>query len=140
MPVLTGKAWWPSVTKPNTTYEPQYSVNLIVEEDVAKDFKKRGFTVKDMDDGPAVIIRRKVNGPNGMVRNAPKLLDRNKNPLDCQIGNGSDVKVQYKEWEKEVNGQLFKGLDFLAMQVLNLIVYGEPGDEFDVEDEVEDEL
>ena len=140
MPVLTGKAWWPSVTKPNTTYEPQYSVNLIVEEDVAKDFKKRGFTVKDMDDGPAVIIRRKVNGPNGMVRNAPKLLDRNKNPLDCQIGNGSDVKVQYKEWEKEVNGQLFKGLDFLAMQVLNLIVYGEPGDEFDVEDEIEDEL
>jgi len=140
MPVLTGKAWWPSVTKPNTTYEPQYCVNLIVEEDVAKDFKKRGFTVKDMDDGPAVILRRKVNGPNGMIRNAPKLLDRNKNPLDCQIGNGSDVKVQYKEWEKEVNGQLFKGLDFLAMQVLNLIAYGEPGDEFDVEDEIEDEL
>jgi hypothetical protein len=140
MPVLSGKAWWPSVTKPNTTYEPQYSVNLIVEEDVAKDFKKRGFTVKDMDDGPAIIIRRKVNGPNGMIRNAPKLLDRNKNPLDCQIGNGSDVKVQYKEWEKEVNGQLFKGLDFLAMQVINLINYGEPGDEFDVEDDLEDEL
>ena len=140
MPVLSGKAWWPSVTKPNTTYEPQYSVNLIVEEDVAKDFKKRGFTIKDMDDGPAIIIRRKVNGPNGMIRNAPKLLDRNKNPLDCQIGNGSDVKVQYKEWEKEVNGQLFKGLDFLAMQVINLINYGEPGDEFDVEDDLEDEL
>ena len=32
------------------------------------DFKKRGYTIKQMDEGQAIIIKRKVNGPNGMVR------------------------------------------------------------------------
>jgi hypothetical protein len=85
-----------------------------------------------MDEGQAIVIKRKVNGPNGMVRPAPKLVDRNKQPLDCRIGNGSEVKVQYKEWESNWKGKMFKGLDFQAMQVLSLIEVGTPdGAEFD---------
>ena len=65
----------------HTTYQPVYTVNLVVDDEVANDFRSRGFTVKDMEEGPALLIKRKVNGPNGMVRSAPKLLDQNKQPL-----------------------------------------------------------
>jgi hypothetical protein len=121
MAILQGEAYWASVTTPNTTFEPVYSVNLVVDSETADDFQNRGFAIKMMDEGPAIVIKRKVNGPNGMVRPAPKLVDRNKNTLDARVGNGSNVRVQYKEWESEWKGKVFKGLDFQAMQVIDLI-------------------
>ena len=51
--------------------------------------------------------------------------------------------MQYKEWETEWNGKQFKGLDFKAMQVLDLVEYGSSapdGSEFDIEDDAGDEL
>ena len=142
MAILQGEAYWASVTTPNTTYVPVYSVNLVVDEATAKDFESRGFSVKQMDEGPAIVIKRKVNGPNGMVRQAPKLIDKNKNPLDARVGNGSNVRVQYKEWESVWKGRTFKGLDFQAMQVIDLVEVGSPdGSEFDVIDsDMENEL
>lgn len=135
MAVIQGRAYWAFVTTPNTKYTPAYSVNLVVDPAVAADFKKRGFTVKDMDEGPALIIKRKVDGPNGMVRSAPRLLDKNKREIDVNVGNGSLVNVQFKEWETVWKGTTFKGLDFQAMQVIDLIEYGQPdGAEFDVAD------
>ena len=91
MPVLEGTAYWASVTTPNTNYEPVYSVNLVVDPEVASDFEDRGFTIKQMEQGPAVVIKRKVNGPNGMVRRAPKLLDQMVMVLKlrCNIKNGN---------------------------------------------------
>lgn len=139
MAIVEGVAMWASVTTPNTTYTPVYTVNLVVDEGVANDFRSRGFTVKDMDEGPALVIKRKVNGKNGQVNSAPKLLDRNKEPLNVSVGNGSKVRVQYKEWESTWNGTLYKGLDFQAMQVLELVEYASPdGAEFDVLDSNDD--
>jgi len=142
MPVLEGTAFWASVKTPNTTYEPTYSVNLIVDDEVAEDFKERGFTIKLMDEGSAIVFKRRVNGPRGMIREAPKLYDRMKNEIDCQVGNGSKVRVQYKEWESQRNGTTYRGLDFMAMQVIDLVAYaGDAGSEFDVlESEDDDEL
>tara|TARA_S200002703_G_scaffold131654_1_gene119260 strand:+ start:353 stop:781 length:429 start_codon:yes stop_codon:yes gene_type:complete len=135
MALVEGVAYWASITTPNTTYTPVYTVNLVVSDEVANDFRSRGFTVKDMEEGPALLIKRKVNGPNGMVRPAPKLLDQNKQPLSVSVGNGSKVKVQYKEWESTWNGTLYKGLDLQAMQVLELVEYASPdGAEFDIVD------
>jgi hypothetical protein len=135
MALVEGVAYWASVTTPNTTYTPVYTVNLVVTDEVANDFRSRGFTVKDMEEGPALLIKRKVNGPNGMIRPAPKLLDHNKQPLNTSVGNGSKVKVQYKEWESTWNGTVYKGLDFQAMQVLELVEYASPdGAEFDIVD------
>ena len=139
MAIVEGVAMWASVTTPNTTYTPVYTVNLVVDEEVANDFRSRGFTVKDMDEGPALVIKRKVNGKNGQVNSAPKLLDRNKEPLNVSVGNGSKVRVQYKEWESTWNGTLYKGLDFQAMQVIELVEYASPdGAEFDVLDSNDD--
>jgi hypothetical protein len=142
MAILQGAAYWAAVTTPNTTYDPVYSVNLVVDETTAKDFEDRGFSIKQMDEGPAIVIKRKVNGPNGMVRQAPKLIDKNKNPLDARVGNGSNVRVQYKEWEADWKGRTFKGLDFQAMQVIDLVEVGSPdGSEFDaIDSEMENEL
>lgn len=142
MAILQGEAYWASVTSPNTTYDPVYTVNLVVDEATAEDFQSRGFTVKQMDEGQALVIKRKVNGPNGMVRPAPRLVDKFKNPLDSRVGNGSNVRVQYKEWESEWKGKVFKGLDFQAMQVIDLVEVGSPdGSEFDAFDSnMEDEL
>ena len=82
MAVLEGTAYWAFVKTPNTKFEPTYSVNLVVDNETASDFEDRGFTVKQMDEGPAVVIKRKVNGPNGMIRKAPDLIGRNLEELD----------------------------------------------------------
>jgi hypothetical protein len=141
MALVEGVAMWASITTPNTTFTPAYQVNLIVADDVANDFRSRGFTVKDMEEGPAIMLKRKVDGPNGMVRSAPKLLDKNKNPMNVAVGNGSKVRVQYKEWESTWNGTVYKGLDLQAVQVIDLIEYASPdGSEFDIEDDEGDEL
>lgn len=121
---------WASITVPNTTYEPVYSVNVIVDDVTAKDFESRGFKIKQMEEGPAVVVKRKVNGPNGLIRPAPKLFDKSKQEIDVSVGNGSVGNVQYKEWEVTRQGQTYKGLDLQAVQILDLVTYNQAGDEF----------
>ena len=142
MAVLEGTAYWAFVTTPNTKYDPVYSVNLVVDNETASDFEDRGFTIKQMEEGPAIIIKIKVNGPKGMVRDAPKLIGRNLEPLTVNVGNGSRVKVKYKEWESTWNGRNFKGLDFIKMQVIDLVEYQSDDDDDELtaieEEELED--
>ena len=142
MAVLEGTAYWAFVTTPNTKYDPVYSVNLVVDNETASNFEDRGFTIKQMEEGPAIIIKRKVNGPKGMVRDAPKLIGRNLEPLTVNVGNGSRVKVKYKEWESTWNGRNFKGLDFIKMQVIDLVEYQSDDDDDELtaieEEELED--
>jgi len=142
MAVIEGTAYYAHVTTPNTKFEPVYSVNLEVDEVTAADFKARGFTIKTLDDGQqTIVIKRKLSMPNGSEREAPRLVDKFKNPLDCKVGNGSRVRVQYKEWETSNKYGDFKGLDFQALQVLNLVEGDSPdGAEFESEPNIEDEL
>lgn len=124
MAVVEGKAYWASVTTPNTKFEPVYSVNLVVDEDVAKEFSTKGFAVKQMQEGPSIVIKRKVTDKKGSKNPLPKLLDLNGQPLDILVGNGSDVKVQYREWEVTNSYGNFKGLDLQGVKVMNLVPYG----------------
>ncbi len=123
MAIAEGTAYWASIKTPNTRFEPVYTLNLVVSEDDANDFAGRGHKIKQMDEGPAIIIKRKVNGPNGMVRPAPRLLDVNKQEVNYAVGNGSKVKVQYAEYEGSNKFGDYKGLDLQAVQVLDLIEY-----------------
>jgi hypothetical protein len=134
MSVLQGALYWASITNPNTTYEPVYSVNVIVDDATAADFEKRGFRIKQMDEGSALVVKRKVSGPNGMTRAAPKLFDKSKNEVDVSVGNGTIGKVQYKEWEVVRQGETYRGLDLQAVQILDLVSFNQAGDEFDVEE------
>lgn len=123
MAIVEGTAYWASIKQPNTRFEPVYTVNLVLDDDTANEFASRGHKIKQMDEGPAIIIKRKVNGPNGMVRPAPRLLDVNKQEVNYAVGNGSKVKIQYAEYEGSNKFGDYKGLDLQAVQVLDLIEY-----------------
>ena len=142
--VYEGTAMWASITTPNTRFEPKYSIDLVVDNDMAQALTNEGYKVKfDKEEGPTITMKRNVNGPNGMIRKPPTLLDKDKNKLDCLVGNGSKVRVQARPWEMTRNGQDFKGLELQAVQVLDLVQYSSgDGDEFDaIESEAEvDEL
>ena len=47
MAVVSGKAYWASVTSPNTTFEPVYTVDLVVDDKTADDFQARGYKLKN---------------------------------------------------------------------------------------------
>jgi hypothetical protein len=129
--IIDGTAYWASIKTPNTTFEPMYTVNLVVDEATANDFASRGHTIKVMDEGSAIVIKRKVNGPNGMVRSAPRLLDQNKQEVNLAVGNGSKVRVQCNEYAWEYAGKAGKSLDLQAVQIVDLIEYkAEDGSEF----------
>ena len=131
MAILEGTAYWASITTPNTTFEPVYTVNLVVDNETANEFASRGHTGKQMDEGPALIVKRKVNGPKGMVRPAPGLFDKDKQEISTAVGNGSQVRVQFNEYDWEYAGKQGKGLDLQAVQILNLVEYKNgDGDEF----------
>ena len=125
MAVIEGTAYWSSITTPNKKFEPVYSTNLIVPDDVAEKFKSDGYSVKEMDEGQALIIKRKVAKKGGGTNPAPKLIDQDLQPLDAQVGNGSRVRVQYRPWETTNSYGTFKGLDLQCVQVLELVEYGE---------------
>ena len=95
----------------------------MVDEDTANDFASRGHKIKQMDEGPSIVIKRKVNGPNGMVRTAPRLLDADKNEVNYSVGNGSKVRVQFNEYQGENKYGPYTGLDLQAVQVIDLVEY-----------------
>ena len=130
MAILEGSVKWASITTPNTKFEPVYTVDLIVDEETANDFASRGHKVKQHDEGPALVIKRKVNGPNGMIRPAPRLLDSSKQEINTAVGNGSKVRVQYNEYSGEGKFGPYAGLDLQAVQVIDLVPYkGADGEE-----------
>ena len=93
-----------------------------------------------------MVIKRKVAKKGGGTNPAPKLLDKDKQPLDATVGNGSRVRVQYRAWETTNSYGSFKGLDLQGMQVLELVEYGDAaadGEELGyvgAEDDAADEL
>ena len=123
MAILEGTVKWASITTPNTKFEPVYTVDLIVDEETANDFASRGHKIKQHDEGPAVVIKRKVNGPNGITRPAPRLLDKDKQEINVAVGNGSKVRVQFNEYSGEGKYGPYQGLDLQAVQVVDLIEY-----------------
>mgnify|MGYP003116809440 FL=1 len=123
MAILNGIAKWASITTPNTKFEPVYTVDLIVDQEIADDFASRGHKVKQHDEGHALVIKRKVNGPNGMTRPAPRLLNTDKQEINVAVGNGSKVRVQFNEYSGEGKYGPYQGLDLQAVQVTDLVEY-----------------
>ena len=131
MAILEGTAYWASITTPNTTFEPVYTVNLVVDDETANDFASRGHKIKQMDEGPAVILKLKVNGPNGMIRPAPRLMNASKQDVSIAVGNGSKIKVQYNEYSGEGKFGPYTGLDLQAVMITELVPYKNgDGEEF----------
>ena len=128
--IVEGTAYWASVRQPNTTFEPMYTINLVVDEEVAKDFAARGHSIREMEEGPAIVIKRKVNGPNGMGRG--KHLDF-LTVIRTMSMFLSVMALQLEFSILNMTGSIIrkgKGLDLQAVQIVNLVPYkGGDGDE-----------
>ena len=131
MPTVEGKAYWASVTRPNTTFDPVYQIDLAIDDKTAEEFKGKGVSVKQDERGSVVKFKRKVARSYGTKNTMPRLVDSAKNPIDVLVGNGSKVKVLYKPFEWKFAGKSGTSLDLQAVQVFDLVPYGE---DFDVSD------
>ena len=112
MNVLKGKAHWASISSPNTTFEPVWTVDLALDGDQLAKAKSLGLPIKNKGDdrGDFVKIKRNV-----------------------KRRDGSDVNVAFKTYEWEYAGNKGVGTDLMAVQVVNLVPYsGSEDDAFDV--------
>ena len=136
MAVVSGTAYWASITQPNTTFKPVWTINLVPDDpEQLEYFRTNGFKVKPVsktDPTESVVISRKVHGANGRVNEQPKLVNSAKEPINVLVGNGSKVNVQYKEYEGSNKYGPYKGLELKGVQVIDLVEFGDAdGAEFD---------
>jgi hypothetical protein len=135
--LLSGKAYWASVVEPNTTYEPAWQVDVTVDEETKQKLESIGLSVKNKEDdrGDFFSCKRKVVKKDGSKRDAPRVIDAKKMPWDSRlIGNGSIVKVKIQPYEYAYAGKAGVTADFMAMQVIDLVPYGDPSGDFQEED------
>ena len=135
MPTLSGKAYWASVTNPNTTFEPVWSVDLAVKDGELDKARQMNLSIKNKSDerGDFVTIKRKVNRKDGSENQRPALMDSNKNDMgNTLVGNGSDVNVLFKTYEWEYAGKMGIGTELQKVQVTKLIEYIDNSEDLDV--------
>jgi len=127
MAVAQGKAVWASIQAPNTTYEPVYSIDLVVDKDTAKRLESEGLDVKKKDDELVVKFKRKAFRKDGTPNTKPDVVDAHKQPVTDLVGNGSIVKVAYTPFEWSYAGKSGVTGWLNAVQVLELVPYSSGG-------------
>jgi len=122
---VPGRAYYASVSTPNTTFAQKWEGNLVLDDDTLADFENRGHPVKEKDYGRFINFKRNVEKNGGGQNSRPVLIDENRNKVDTlpKIGNGSLVKVQYGEYAWEYKGRAGKGRDLKAIQLIDLVEY-----------------
>jgi hypothetical protein len=136
MPVLNGKAWWAQhLMRPDDKFgDAKYKMDLVVADQVWKEVidkhpelaKRTIDREKDhgVDErGHVIKFKRNSVTKKGVVKSPPKILDAKKNPLsNVLIGNGSDVRVVFNEFEmeREFNGWKWS-YELEVVQVINLV-------------------
>ena len=127
MTVITGKAYWAHVQNPNTSFEPEYSIDICVDDNNRAAIEADGLTIKNKGDerGDFVHIRQRVARRDGTQNDAPIVVDAQKNPTDKLVGNGSIVNVLYSPYSWEMNGKAGVTPILKKVQVVDLVSYGE---------------
>lgn len=139
MAIVQGVAYWTHVPKPNTRFEPVYSVDLVVDQETAQKLEQEGLNVKEDDRGLVCVFKRKVYDKNGKERPAPALVDAKKQPFNGTVGNGSTVNVQYRPFAWTFGNKKGISADLIGIQVLELNEYAEDKIDFEEEDGFEAE-
>ena len=128
MMYATGKAMWANVSVPNTRFEPhKYMITVLTDQDTATELEGAGLNQsKDRAgntkyDEPAFMFSKTaVNKKTGEPNKAPKLIDADGNPLDCLIGNGSNVTVKIRPYTSPYG----TFAELIAVKVNELVEYG----------------
>ena len=136
--MLTGKVYWASVVEPNTTYEPAWQVDICIEDAETKaKLESIGLPIKNKGDdrGDFFSAKRKVKKKDGSDRDAPRVIDAKRNPWDNRlIGNGTVAKIKVQPYDWDYAGKSGVSSDFIGMQVIDLVTYGDPSNDFQDED------
>lgn len=137
MTVVTGKVYWASIQQPNTTYEPEWGLDLLVDDNNRAALEADGVPIKNKDDerGDFVHIRQKCSRRDGTANEAPEVMDAQKRPFTNLVGNGSILNVMYTPFSWEMNGKSGVTPLLKKVQVVDLVPYkgGEKADEdFDI--------
>ncbi len=131
MTVISGTAYWAHVQQPNTTYEPAYSIDILVDDSNRAAIEADGLPIKNKGDdrGDFVQLKQKVARRDGSENPAPVVVDANKEITKALVGNGSKVNVLYSPYEWSMNGKSGVSGILKKVQVVDLVSYGE---DFDV--------
>ena len=125
--ILNGKAYWTQVIEPNTTFEPVWSLDLLLTPETLAIIKKEGLNVKNKGDerGDFVSLKRKVLKKDGSKKEAPTVTDSKLNPWNGNtlIGNGSEVNVKIQCFDYTYAGKAGRSADLQAVQVVKLVEY-----------------
>jgi hypothetical protein len=129
MEYITGKCKWAKVITPEANTlknnKMQYSIILVVDEKTREEFTAKGVKGKskapDKDGDWNLSFATNAEFPNGDP--SPLIVvDKNNKPVTELVGNGSEVKVAYNEFEYTQSGGgvtlLLKGV-----QVLDLVKF-----------------
>ncbi len=138
--IVTGKAFWASVQRPNTTYKPVFSIKLELDAENAAAVEAAGLRTKTLDGKKFVTFSKSAVMKDGTPAKPPIVLTAAKQPFSDLIGNGSLVRVQVRVYEhKPQTTKLYgitHGAELQGVQVIELVPYSSASDsvEFDVED------
>ena len=131
MGIIKGTAYWASVTKPNTTFEPTWTINVGNLDDVAKaqleaDGLSGKIKNKGDDQGDFIQIKQKCESKDGNPFDPPTVIGRLKQPFTDNIGNGSEVAVKYSAADSEAFGggrtAYLKAVQVITQKILMLSV------------------
>ena len=133
--IISGKANWACLLSPNTKFEPTYSIDVELDEDTKQQVENLGLVVKNKGAFDFVTIKRGQFKKNGDERPAPQVKDSSNNNWDSQlIGNGSTVNVKFATYVWNYAGNSGIGTDLMAVQVVDLVSYGNDKDFDKVDD------
>ena len=122
---LTGKCKWAKVQSPDTTYVPQWSIDMVLEASVAQELEKLGLAVKTDKDGDMIIkVKRNVTAKSGKPNDPPEVVDSAGNPFTSLIGNGSTVTVSMAIFEWTHAGRTGVTCYLNKVQVVDLVEFG----------------
>ena len=127
MMYATGKAMWANVSVPNTRFEPhKYMVTILTDEDTASDLEAAGLKQSTdragnakYDEPAFMFSKTAIRKKDGVANKAPKLIDADGNPLDCLIGNGSNVTVKVRPYDSPYG----TFAELVAVKVNELVEY-----------------
>ena len=131
MAVISGKAYWASITNPNTTFDADGVWTIDVgnlDKKSIEQIKAEGLTIKNKGDdrGDFVTIKRKVRRKDAQMIRAPELVDAQKRDMpNTLIDNGSEVNVLYTTYDWEFKGRKGTSADLKSVQVANLVPYAD---------------
>jgi hypothetical protein len=133
--IIEGQVYFPHLVVPNLDYnkvKSWYELQLAVSDDVFEMFKEAGFSEaflyeagkKNFTPDPVIKFATWAHNNDGSTIAPPIVVDKDKQPSDASIGNGSTIAVQ---WTRKEYGQMTKIIrpQLQAVQILNLIDRGE---------------